>query len=138
MGPFFSWRNGSVATTPPEKTFDAAAVWQLSVTQPLPAGVSDLWLDIDYIGDIARLYIGPTLVDDDFYNGTRWQIGLKRYLPAVLSSGARIEILPLRGDAPIYIDSRVRPDIPRNAQAATINALTVKPEYEVLVSVQDK
>ena len=137
MGPPFSWRNGAVAAVPPENAFDAAAAWQLSLTQPLPAGVSDLWLNIDYVGDIGRLYIGPTLVDDDFFNGTRWQIGFKRYLPDALTAGAKITILPLRGDAPIYLDPRVRPAIARDAQVATIKSLTAKPEYEVVVTLKD-
>ena len=99
MGSFYDWRKGAVALVPAESAFDKAIEWQISVTQPLPAGVSDLFLSADYIGDIGRLYLGDTLVDDDFFNGRPWEIGLKRYLPNAVGSGLRIKVLPQIGRA---------------------------------------
>jgi hypothetical protein len=138
MGPFVKWRDGSVAQAPEEKAFDAAAEWQLNLAQPLPAGVSDLWLNVDYEGDIGRLYVGKSLVDDDFFHGATWEIGLKRFLPDAVKSGVRIKILPLRQDAPIYLDARVRSKLPTHREIAVMNNLTLKPEYEIVVMLQDK
>ena len=135
MGPFVKWRDGSVAQAPEEKAFYAAAEWQLNLAQPLPAGVSDLWLNVDYAGDIGRLYVGKSLVDDDFFNGTTWEIGLKRFLPDAVKSGVRIKILPLRQDAPIYLDARVRSKLPIDREIAEVNNLTLKPEYEIVVTL---
>ena len=135
MGPFVKWRDGSVAQAPEEKAFDAAAEWQLNLAQPLPAGVSDLWLNVGYAGDVGRLYVGKSLVDDDFFNGTTWEIGLKRFLPDAVKSGVRIKILPLRQDAPIYLDARVRSKLPINREIAEVNNLTLKPEYEIVVTL---
>jgi beta-galactosidase len=135
MGPFVKWRNGSVAQAPDEEVFDAAAEWQLNLAQPLPAGVSDLWLNVDYAGDIGRLYVGKSLVDDNFFNGTPWEIGLKRFLPDAANSGVRIKILPLRQDAPIYLDASVRSRLPIDGKIAQVNSLTLKPEYEIVVTL---
>jgi len=136
MGPFIDWRRGKVATVPSESAFDAAGEWRIDLKQPPPAGVSDLWLNLDYVGDIGRLFLGNTLVDDHFFDGHRWQIGLKRYLPEALSTGMKVQILPLRRDAPIYLDPRIRPDFGGRVQLDEVHA-TVTPEYEVLVDLRN-
>lgn len=135
MGPYVSWRGGAVATVPSESAFDAAAEWHLAIDGLLPAGVSDLWLNLDYTGDVGRLYVGQRLMDDDFFDGRIWQIGMKRYLPRLGSSGVDIKVLPLRKDAPIYLDPRVRPVFGSRSQLARIKA-TLAPEYEVTLELK--
>jgi beta-galactosidase len=81
------------------------------------------------------LYVGNSLVDDNFFNGTPWEIGLKRFLPDAANSGIRIRILPLRQDAPIYLDARVRSRLPIDGEIAQVNSLTLKPEYEIVVTL---
>jgi beta-galactosidase len=138
LGPYFDWRNGRVAETPGDAAFAAAAEWKLTLTQPLPPGISNLWLDIDYTGDIGRLYVGSTLVDDDFFHGATWQIGLKRFLPEAVRSGIRLQVLPLRADAPVYLDPSVRSKLPQTGQIATAGRPVLEPEYEVVVSLREK
>ena len=128
MGPFFDWRKTSVAHIPPQSAFDNAAVWDFTLPATLPAGVPDLWLTLHYTGDIAQLHRANIPVDDDFYNGLPWQIGLKRYLPTTRSM--QIAILPLRSDAPIYLDPSI--PLPKTGQAATINQIRILPEYEAI------
>jgi hypothetical protein len=106
------------------------------LAQTLPAGVSDLWLNVDYAGDIGRMYVGKSLVDDNFFNGTPWEIGLKRYLPDAANSGLRINVLPLRQDAPIYLDASVRSKLPIHGEIAQVNSLTLRPEYEIVVTLR--
>jgi beta-galactosidase len=136
MGPFFAWRNGAVAEAPAESAFDHAAEWQISLAQPLPSGVSDLFLTAEYIGDIGRLYLGNVLVDDDFFNGRPWEIGLKRYLPAAAASGLRIKILPILRNAPIYLDDQTRSYLPESKQIADLRRLTITPEYDVIMTMR--
>jgi len=45
----------------------------------LPDGINDVFLDIDYTGTWAGIY-KRELVDDHFYFGQPWRIGLKRFL----------------------------------------------------------
>jgi beta-galactosidase len=92
-----------VAQAPDESDFDSAEQWEVR----LPAGALDgpfkTFLQVDYAGDAARAYIGDRLVDDDFYYGRTWTIGLNRFAPEVLERGLVLKFLPLRKDSPIYL-----------------------------------
>jgi hypothetical protein len=70
------------------------------------AATRDLRLRVDYTGDVIRAYYGDKLLDEDFYNTIPFEIGLRRYGPAVYRDGIVLKILPLREDAPIYITDR--------------------------------
>ncbi|HEY9256662.1 beta-galactosidase [Chitinophaga sp.] len=45
----------------------------------LPAGVSDVFLDVDYLGGSITGKIAGRVVADDLYNGLHWLPGLKRF-----------------------------------------------------------
>jgi beta-galactosidase len=135
MGPVSTSRKTPVAQAPDEQAFDAAAEWSLKLNQPLPQGTSNLWLNLDYIGDIAHLYVGNKLVDDDFYHGATWEIGLKRFMPQAIQDGIRIQILPLRRDAPIYLDPRVRSRLPAGFQIAELPRPTLQLEYDIAITL---
>lgn len=85
-----------VAEAPTDADFDSAAVYTIT----LPEGSRDRLLEIDYRGDVARLYADGKLVADNFYYGRPMLMGLWR-LPA----GTReltLRILPLQADMPVY------------------------------------
>jgi len=58
-------------------------------------GLSDIFVKIRYSGDIARLYAGDHLLDNDFYNGRTWEIGLKRFLPQAFGKVLDVKVLPM-------------------------------------------
>jgi hypothetical protein len=95
------------AQEPSDADFAQAAVWKIH----LPPGASDrdLLLRIHYTGDVARLYIGDKFIDDNFYNGTTFDLGLNRFAPDIYSKDLLLKILPLRQDAPIYIHDKDKP-----------------------------
>ncbi|HEY5212041.1 MAG TPA: hypothetical protein VIJ38_03370, partial [Acidobacteriaceae bacterium] len=47
-------------------------------------------------GDIARISSSGKLLDDNFYNGTPWTIGLKRFFHSGAVKTLDLAILPLR------------------------------------------
>jgi len=56
MGPAVSWRPHGVATAPADATFqESAATWDLRVSWPRRTEISNLFLTVDYQGDVARL-----------------------------------------------------------------------------------
>ena len=57
-------------------------------------------LDIEYQGDVARLYADGKLIDDNFYNGRHFQFALWR-LPRNCRQ-LELRILPIQKDMPIY------------------------------------
>lgn len=96
------------ALQPIPEAFAAAATWSLKLPQPLAPGAEDVLLELDFVGDIGRVFAGTKMLDDWYYNGQRWQIGLRQF---ALKPGTELQlsVLPLRVDAPIYIDAAHRP-----------------------------
>jgi beta-galactosidase len=118
-GPPRAIRVGSqgVAEAPSDSDFDQAAVWRLRL--PLNVDASrDLLLRIRYVGDVARVYLDGRLLIDDFYDGSSFDVGLKRHAPRIYAGELLIKILPLQKGAPIYFSADVWPDFGR-AQGVT-------------------
>ncbi|HXX64415.1 MAG TPA: glycosyl hydrolase 53 family protein, partial [Bacteroidota bacterium] len=135
MGPYFDWRACAVASSPVDSTFEKAAEWRLTLPRKVPGGVSDLYLGITYTGDAARLLSGNQLLDDNFYNGVSWEVGLKRFWPDIQTKGLLLSVLPLRKDAPIYIPGKLWPSFNGGMQVDGVKSVTLTPEYEVAVSL---
>jgi len=122
------------AFAPDEAAFAAAAgTWEVSVPKDTLQGAHEVFLRIDYVGDIARAYLGGRLIDDDFYFGRPWEIGLSRFAPEILEKGLTIKILPLRRDAPIYLPKDRWPPFDDSGQAGTIRGIAADTEYEVVI-----
>jgi hypothetical protein len=127
-----------VAAAPDDSDFDTAAVWRITLPQPAQHaldGLSDLFLRIDYTGDVARLYAGQRLLADDFYKGTPWTIGLKRIEPELLRDGLELKILPLRQDAPIYLPRAAWPTFPPEGELVALREVVAMPEYEAAITL---
>jgi hypothetical protein len=121
---------------PADSDFDAAAVWQIAVPHNALDHAENVLLRINYVGDVARAYIGGRLIDDDFYYGRPWEIGLKRFAPDVLQKGITLKILPMPTDAPIYIQEDHRPQLSANGEIFEFHGadlLDIKPRiiYEL-------
>ena len=86
-----------VAEEPSDKDFEQATVYTIDL--PEISGEGRL-LNIDYRGDVARLYANGKLIDDNFYNGRPFQYALWR-LPKDCRQ-LELRILPLQKDMPIY------------------------------------
>jgi hypothetical protein len=102
IAPSVPSRKQGMAMQPEDADFAQAAVWSVK----LPAAVDasrDLRLRVRYAGDVIRAYHGDQLIADDFYNARPFEVGLRRYGPAVYQDGLVLKILPLRQDAPIYL-----------------------------------
>ena len=87
-----------VAEEPSDEDFEQAAVYTIDLSH-LSSPDSCL-LNIDYRGDVARLYADGKLLDDNFYNGRPFQYALWR-LPKDCRK-LQLRILPLQKDMPVY------------------------------------
>ena len=119
---------GSSAVEPMPEAFGASATWTLTVPANALSGVDDVFVRIGYEGDVARLFSGPEMIDDQFYNGPAWDIGLKRYA-SKLDKPFTLSIMPLREDAQIMLDATAKPKTYDNGQVARVNKVTLLPEY---------
>jgi hypothetical protein len=123
--------NARAAVEPDPEAFGASAAWQLDVgAAGRSKDVDSLLLDIDFTGDVARLFVGTRMVDDWYYKGQRWQFDLAN-LPAQRQGPLTLTVLPLRADAPIYLPREHRPDFGGKPQLAEVNAVKVVPVYRV-------
>ena len=98
-------KNGAnrVAEQPSDEEFGTAAAWKISFEIPEKLRENDLFLEIPYTGDVARIYLDGKFLTDNFFNGKPMLFGLKRYAPAIYGGDLTIEILPFQKDAPIYL-----------------------------------
>jgi hypothetical protein len=130
-GPALDWRPHGVAQAPDAGPLKNAAHWSITVPAGSMSGLSDLYLSIKYTGDIARLSSGGRLLDDNFYNGKPWTVGLKRFLAPQGPSTFELAILPLRKDAPVYLETATRPEYAPSGQAISLDGVTLVPEYQL-------
>ena len=89
--------------------------------------MQELILAIDYVGDVGRAYLGDRLIADDFYDGRPWEIGIRRFAPAILGQNLTLKVLPLRKDAPIYIAAEKRPEFDKNGEAVGVRGRAPSP-----------
>jgi hypothetical protein len=110
-----------------DATWKDAAVYQLK----LPAALAKrrVILNLHYLGDCARLYVGDHLFDDHFFNGDPMPIALWR-IPAAQWPSLRLKVLPA-SDALL---SR----LPETAQAMVSAAKAAGTLDQISVSVVDR
>lgn len=121
------------AVQPIPEAFAKAASWRLELSGIDLKGLDDALLELDFVGDIGRLFAGTRMVDDWYYGGQRWQVGLKD-VQARLLQPLTLSVLPLRADAPVYIDRAYRPDFAGKAQVAELRGVAVKPVYRLAIA----
>lgn len=92
----------AVALAPEDADFSEAAVWQIRLPEN-PDFTHDPMLRFHYVGDVARVTLNGRLIQDDFYNGNPFDLGLRRFAGDLAGAELRVAILPLRKDAPIYL-----------------------------------
>nr|MCR5312584.1 beta-galactosidase [Bacteroidaceae bacterium] len=88
-----------VATMPVEEDFERAAIYNIELKNITDKTCDDLFLKIDYKGDVARVYADNELVEDNFWNGKPMLVRVSDLI------GKKIElrILPMAKDYPIYL-----------------------------------
>ena len=123
-------REQGAAMAPDDSDFEKAGTWAISVPRNWQSStISDLFLKIAYTGDVARLSSHGGLLDDNFYNGVPWTIGLRCFLPRIGAEPLGLRILPLRRDAPIFLETRFQTSFNGKSQIVDLKSATLIPEY---------
>lgn len=121
----------NAAMQPVPETYGDAAAWTLALPRQALSG-GNAYLEITYRGDVARLYAVTQLLNDNFYDGETWALGLKDYA-AALGRPLTLTVLPLRAGAPIYLQRRLQPAVPADGQIAALDRVRVVPVYRLRV-----
>jgi len=138
FGPRMPWRKQGVAEAPSEAPLPAAGRWNIEIPANAMIGLADVFLVVNYQGDVARLSQGGKLLDDDFFNGEPWSIGLKRFLTPGAVNSFELSISPLRKDAPVYLESNQANCSRENSQVCNLDSLRLVPEYEMELDTGSK
>lgn len=88
---------------------------------------NDAFLQINYAGDSAKLYLDDEMVADHFYTGQTWEIGLKRF---AYPSKLTLRIDPLYENSKVFLE--IRPKFTYGVAAALVTA-QLETEYIVYV-----
>ena len=122
-----------VAQSPEEDAiqagFEGAETWEVNVPAAAFDGAREVYLQVDYVGDLACAYLGERLIADNFYHGKTWEIGLRRFLPELLQAGLTLKFLPLRQDAPIYLPQEAWPDFGGASEILKVAKISLSVEY---------
>jgi hypothetical protein len=133
IGPPPAWRSQGVALAPGLSDPPYVGRWSIKLPHDSLEGLSNLYLQVTYQGDLARLTAGNTLITDNFYNGQTWSIGLRKYLESKADAFG-LTIVPLRRDAPVYFELNHPPAFGSNGQAVAIENVRLVPEYQLVLT----
>jgi hypothetical protein len=134
LGPPPAWRSNGVAMAPSEGDLAQAAKWSIQLQPGAADGLSELYLETKYVGDVARLYRGSQLLTDNFFNGRPWCIGLRRFLDPQGATNFDLSVLPLRRDAPVYFETPKPLDFPSHGQSVGVDSMRLIPEYQLVLT----
>jgi beta-galactosidase len=117
------------ALQPKPESWRTAAAWSVQLPAGQLEGLDDALVRIDFVGDAGRLLAGTRMLDDWYYSGYGWEIGMKQ-LGDFAKEPLTVSVLPLRADAPIYLPKEARPDFGGQAQVAQLRKVSVTPVYK--------
>lgn len=104
----------------------------------LTESVDNVYLCVDYVGDIGNCYVDGQLVADNFYNGTMWEIGLKQILRQRPVDELYFLITPTRRNVrQAIMASSAMAFVPGSAEigVAAIHAVEAVLEYRVSLTL---
>jgi hypothetical protein len=101
--------------------------------------LSDIILDIDYVGDNAVAFIDGRMINDHLYYGNNWQIGLKQYADEQDKKRIYFYFRPMYKDASYLIDFE-KEKVPafEEKTICKVNDITVIPEYRIDFTLNKK
>ncbi len=104
---------------------------------PTASNVCEYFLQVDYTADVAFAFLDGRLVQDEFFHGTPWTIGLARHADQLKSKDMTFYFRPLRADAPFLRD--LPPStLPHFTKPTIVDIRQVKviPQYQYSVEIK--
>ena len=100
----------------------------LKIPDNYMAGLNQLYLHINYNGDMSELRFGHKLIADNFNNFTPWQIALKQFGDQIEGQQLKFELFPFKPDFKIYFDRELSKD---EIGKTYIRDIKFEPEYSI-------
>lgn len=130
-----SVQKASVPAVEPGYECKGAGMRRMTVrfSEAVPEQVEEYFLKVDYTGDVAMAFLGGELVNDHFWHGKPWLIGLDRHRAKMADESLYLYIRPLHDDAPFLHDipQEAIPVFGPGRQACSFNDIRVIPQYRI-------
>ena len=110
-----------VAAQPTESDWEKAATWTISNLNELNENLN-LYLQIHYQGDAARIYADGQLVEDNFWNGKPMLVRLSD----LVGKKVELRILPLGKNYPIYLQQAQRKELDNAPNGVLLSLDSIK------------
>ncbi len=106
----------------------------LSIVKParLPASLSDIRLQIDYLGGSAEILANNQILTDNLFNGSTWSVGLNRYISDDTIKKIECRVLPWQNyitGVPDILVKKIKESPPQ------IINIKVVPQYRICVGL---
>ena len=91
----------------------------------------EVYMQLDYVGDKAKLIVDGEIATDSFYTGQLWEIGLKRYTADTFAGDVLIDALTETDKEKIYLQ-----DWPKmkDGKACELRMLRLITQYSIKIS----
>lgn len=88
---------------------------------------------MDYLGDVALAFLGGQLVQDEFWHGAPWMIGLNRHREAMRGEAMSFYFRPMyKGHECLQdLPEEIRPDFSKGDRLLEIRGAEIVPQYQV-------
>jgi hypothetical protein len=112
-----------------EKEKEIATV---DLPEKLPGEMSDLFLEIRYLGSEIRAYCGDSLLTDDLFNGMPWYFGTKRFIDKKCKT-ITFKVFPWKRKITGVDDKLVQE---ARSKGPLLQSIKTLPQYRVILNVK--
>lgn len=109
----------------------------MAIDSAWPAEVDDIWLHIDYEGDVAEAYLGNRLLTDHIHYGQPWHIGLKQFRNELDQGYVHLAITPARRGKVTTFVNQAQVERFEGVEIAEFRSIRAVPQYQVCL-LQDR
>ena len=104
----------------------------VEIPQKLPDGISDIFLEVKYLGSDITALDKDSILTDNLFNGQSWMFGLKRYINGKQRQ-IKFKVNPWKDRITGVQDELVKRI---KKEGAVIKTIKVHPQYRVVVEVE--
>ncbi len=131
-GPLGAWRAETEAVSLSVTVENCARHKYLLSLPALQDCLKDVRLRLDYQGDIGMLFLGNTMISDNFCNGDTWEIGLREHWEALRTEQPVLTIAPIREGAVVSVESAMAARNEENqGETGELLGAALQPVYEI-------
>jgi beta-galactosidase len=99
-------------------------------------GLNEVYLQIDYIGDVGSAYLGSELIHDNFWNGTTWELAVRPFAPRMLETELVLVLTPLRKHGTkVEYTSMAAMKVVEDAAPMEFRSITAVPVYKGILEL---